>query len=175
MCTLLTVGAIGAFGAMLAMRNIVDKEVFSVETTLSSDYFEATEAFPEEALMGDVRFAFGITEVGYPDAEIPANVGTITAYYRTWDYSVGPDVTYKEIPSHPCTISELGLLPRPSAELSSALTEALGDLGDLGLPATSMRNGFYEPRDASTRKSLETYQNRLRCFDDPAVSLMGNH
>lgn len=66
-CTLLTVGAVGAFGAMLAMNNIMNQDEFSVQTTPSPDFFEVTDSFPEEDQMDHVRFAFGITEVGYPD------------------------------------------------------------------------------------------------------------
>ena len=41
---------------------------------------------------------------------MPAEVGTLKAFYRSWDMtSKDPEPEYTEIPSQPCTYEELGL------------------------------------------------------------------
>ena len=118
--------------------------------------------FSAMVMKKEVQFAFGVTASGYPDQEIPADIGTLKAYYRKWDFSKGGEIVYEEIPSHRCSFEELGLIePEESAE-GRRLDGHLG-------------HGFFEPRGSSTRGFILEYQNRLRCFDKPnTVSLMGD-
>lgn len=46
LCTLLTFAAIIAFGGLLIMKNILNKEEFSVQSKLSPDYFGIYSEFP---------------------------------------------------------------------------------------------------------------------------------
>lgn len=157
--TLLTIALVGSFATIMAVYSIVDEQVYSINSSIETDFYRPDDMFPADSMKKDVRFAFGIAASGYPDQEIPDYVGTIKAYYRKWDFSNGGEIVYEELPSHMCTYEELGLLP-PEGE-GRRLDGHLGHM-------------FYQPREMSARKFLMAYQNRLHCLDDPNVTLMGD-
>ena len=44
-------------------------------------------------------------------------MGTLKAYYLSWDWAeVGGDYTPVEIPTRPCTLKELGVVPKETED-----------------------------------------------------------
>ena len=126
------------------------------------------------------------------------NIGTIKAYYKTWDYTADGALmaSFVEVESQQCTMAELGLDPEdaPEAvaeefeptqedidEVQAALDElTAGTDTEFELPPLPTDGGrrlamwdeepfrFYQAVDVSSRKSLSEYQLSLQCIKQDA-------
>lgn len=146
MCTLLTIAAIGAFAFLTIWLDILNEIQWSIDTRRETDYFMASDQFPHKGSHAEMsaHFAYGVVVNGDKDGFLPASIGTVHAYHRKWDFTSSPDITYEVIPSHACTMDELGLIPAPAGR---RMLDGHGKMGT-----------FFEPRDQSSRKFLEMYQ-----------------
>ena len=97
-------------------------------------------------------FAAGVTNYDGEDFQIEdPQIATLKMYMKVWNAS-DPDVSFgfHEIPSRFCT------------------------KGELNIDGKNETSDFY-PHSEVTRKDVETYAARLKCFEDPSkVNIAGN-
>lgn len=130
MCSLMMLGVIVLF-VLSSVRNMFLDSEFPDEdprldilmmNSVERDYYNGQTWFNVDEDGADFQIAFGITELGYADEAFPADIGTLKAYYRYWDWTKPIDenpLEYREIDTRPCTVEELGLEP-PATEDSES-------------------------------------------------------
>ena len=136
MCTLVYMAAVVLFG-FFTLRDIVDMNNVTVETKVDKDYWDAKEVFPYDTYntaerevyftnteaTKDIHIAFGVAQAGWPLSKLKAEIGTVKAYIKVWDYETDTHPTpyepvFTPIEDFDCTPTMLGLDPVESEESS---------------------------------------------------------
>ena len=71
----------------------------------------------------DFQIAFGVAQPGYPNDILDPKVGTLKAYYKTWDFEneeAGAEPKYVQIADAACTPEQLGMKQVDSSKSSDS-------------------------------------------------------
>ena len=134
MCSLLVVGIVGLFGAALVRDKVLDERSRYQMESVEREYFSLTDPYK----IGDA-VAFGVVDPEFPTEEMPANVGTVGAYLRSWDYTWGsPTPVYTALATAPCTEEQLGAMYAASPNSVDLLGKYKANLHCLTDPEVSL-------------------------------------
>ena len=125
LCSLAYIAAVVLFG-LLTIQDLIDKSVVTTRTKVDKNYWDPmgsfTNAGSNEATR-DFQIAFGVAQPGYPNDILDSKVGTLKAYYKTWDFEneeAGAEPKYVQIDDAACTPEQLGMKQVDSTKSSDS-------------------------------------------------------